>query len=150
MASEFPPFPAPVRATPSHLVRIEVDATKVSSTRADYGATCEGETSQFPYGGVIDTGGWWRIVRYFEGAAPIDVRNGRHATLVDGPGPHRLVLECTGEGETVTLTFTVDGVDVARATGPRGTSYGPGPGLIISPRVSSIEVLFNNLRISYR
>ena len=94
----FPPMPAPIEATPSHMVRVEADVTKVSSTRGFFGVACGGTASQLPYAGAVDTDGSWRIVRYQEGAAPFDVRSGRDPAALSGPGPHRIVVECTGEG----------------------------------------------------
>lgn len=146
----FAPQPLPISATPSHMVRIEIDATKVSSTRADYGVSCGNHDAQFPYGATVDTGGWWRIVRFQDKAPPVDLRSERHPTVLSGPGPHRIVFECTGEGERVTLTLWVDGVELGTTTGSRGTSYGPGAGLITQPFDTAMEVLFDNLTVTYR
>ena len=147
--TSFPPFSAPLAATPSHMVRVEADVTKVSSTHGYFGVACGGPASQLPYGGAVDTDGSWRIIRYQEGAAPFDVRTGKEPTALSGRGPHRVVLECTGDGGRIAITLWVNGVEVARADGGRGMGFGPGPGIIIDPRVGSLDLLFDNVVINY-
>lgn len=147
--TSFPPFPAPLAATPSHMVRVEADVTKLSSTHGYFGVACGGPASQLPYGGAVDTDGSWRIIRYQEGAAPFDVRTGKDPAALSGPGPHRAVVECTGDGERVSITLWVNGVELARAGGGRGTGFGPGPGVLIDPRVGSLDVLFDNFAVNY-
>jgi serine/threonine protein kinase len=147
--TSFPPMPAPIGATPSHMVRVEADVTKVSSTRAFFGVACGGTASQLPYAGAVDTDGSWRIIRYREGDAPFDVRTGRDPAALSGPGPHRIVVECVGEGTRISITLWVNGVELGRADGGRGTGFGPGPGLLIDPRVGSLDVLFDNFAVNY-
>jgi hypothetical protein len=38
---------------------------------------------------------------------------------------------------------------LATATDARGTAYGPGPGLIIDATTSPVDVLFDNLDVTY-
>ena len=129
----YPPIPAPLE---HHRV-----------TRCDRGRRHEGLVdsrvfrggvrrlaSQIPYAGAVDTDGSWRIVRYREGAAAFDVRSGRDPAAISGPGPHRIVLECTGDGGRISITLWVNGVELAKADGGRGTAFGPGPGLLVDPR----------------
>ena len=144
-----PPILAPVSATPSHMVRIEADVTKVSSARAGFGVACGGPSSQFPYAALVDSGGWWRLVRNQEGGSGPEVRSGHDPSALVGPGPHRIVLECLGDGGHVSLTLTVDGVELATATGPRGPSFGPGPGLVVVPLGAPVEVSFDNFDLTY-
>jgi serine/threonine protein kinase len=147
--SVVPPMPAPLGATPSHMVRVEADVTKASSTRGYFGVACGSTASQLPYGGAFDTDGSWRIIRYQEGAAAFDVRTGRDPAAISGPGPHRIVLECTGEGARISMKLWVNGVELATADGGRGTGFGPGPGVVVDPRVGSLDVLFDNFTVTY-
>ena len=44
----------------------------------------------------------------------------------------------------------MNGVELARAEGGRGTAFGPGPGLLVDPRVGSLDIRFDNFAITYR
>jgi hypothetical protein len=144
-----PPSYMPIREAPSHSVRIAVDMTKRSTAQGDFGVACGGPSSQFPYGALVDVGGSWRLVRNRDRAPPIDIRSGTEAGVMAGAGPHRIVLECIGQGETISMTLWVDGIEVATATAPRGTAFGPGPALILDPTTSPVDVLFDNLEVTY-
>jgi hypothetical protein len=139
----------PIREAPSHSVRIAVDVTKLSPDRGDFGVVCGGPSSQFPYGAMVDVGGSWRLVRTRDRALPFNVRSGKDAAAMIGRGPHRMVLECVGQGETISMTLWVDGVELAKASEQRGTAFGPGPGLIIDATTSPVDVLFDNLDVTY-